>query len=176
MSNEVYSEQFFSEKTPRTIINATVAMIIGGADGTIISTDEKDDIKGVMVFDKNGQRNCINFDRTQPESKLRTSTQLHGMGVDKIYPDVETFYNGSVSDGEIVGKLADFCNMKYVLNKSTMSDYYENQSEQQIDRFLNYVKSSDYLQNFSNPTAVVENLKKTIKESFEFGKKKQLAE
>ena len=82
MSNEVYSEQFFSDKTPRTIINATIGLIIGGAKDTIISTDEKEDINGVIVFDKNGQRNCINFDRTQPESKLRTGAQLHGMGVE----------------------------------------------------------------------------------------------
>ena len=176
MSNEVYSEQFFSDKTPRTIINATIGLIIGGAKDTIISTDEKEDINGVIVFDKNGQRNCINFDRTQPESKLRTGAQLHGMGVDKIYPDIETFYNGSVSDSEIVGKLAEYCNRKYVLNKTRMDDYYENQTEQQLDRFLTYIKSADYLQNFANPTAVVENLKKTIKDSFDFGKKKQLAE
>ena len=146
MSNDVYTESFFANKQiPMCEKLGFIALVQGGTnDKNATPYNGNGKCFSSIVFDRRGRKTPIMFTYSHPESlnELACRTLLHSMGLDVVIP-IDKFFDGSMSDEEIIGKLEDFYRGNPNIDKSKFPVNFETIRQPNIKYYVEQLKNTD---------------------------------
>lgn len=172
MNNNVLNESFFSSKeVPMCEKTGMSALLLGG---TYAQNEPKSFVSFVIIRGKSTPIPvAFDFGRSESLSPMACKTLLHAMGVENVM-NIDNIFDGSLSDREIVSKLAELYSTNPNIDKSKFGENFEKLILPKLTDYKEKLKKSDnYLAD--NPR-ILESLLETCKEVNSADKKKQLTE
>ena len=165
MSNEILNGGFFSDKDIPASTKLMVALSLSGASFSVLNNATETTCEFVVpskASPRQGQRVYVVPGNPDSLSRNACSTILRGVGFDQELS--EKVLGSSTADKATIEAVRDFYRILEDTNKLSAPDFYEKRIENKIFILSKVLKEKDPY--FAQNPMILENLVKTIKESY----------